>query len=66
MSEDWEEVYTSSCHNCGQDKSYCELENKKKLGFCGNWMPIRKKQRDAILTYDTLTHEYEETEIPYE
>lgn len=55
MSEDWEEVYTSSCHNCGQDKANCELENKEKLGFCGNWMPISKSRNlTTHYGFDTL------------
>ena len=27
-----------SCENCTTpDSEYCELENKEKYGFCGNW-----------------------------
>ncbi len=27
----------SSCDNCTQNHNYCEVENKSKYGFCGNW-----------------------------
>ena len=35
-----------TCDNCNNPNStFCELENKKKFGFCGNWCMMQKFSR---------------------
>lgn len=35
-----------TCENCNnQDSTFCELENKKEFGFCGNWCMMQKSSR---------------------
>ena len=35
-----------TCDNCNNPNStFCELENKKKFGFCGNWCMMQKSSR---------------------
>lgn len=52
-----------------QDDNLCTDYNCQDMGCIRNprlnWLKRRrlKKQKDTIPTYDTLTHEYEDTEV---
>ena len=33
------EGYKQCCDNCGTGLQYCELDNRGRFRFCGNWTP---------------------------